>query len=128
MSTRTFTRSLNELGPSAGMTFRTVGTETCPRVEVGSFEGWVAALPRGRWKKLATARRRMHAQPGFSHTLVEAAGEIDAAVRAFDTLRLQSWWQRGRLHELAPADPLGPSIESSCCSPSLGWPNTAWPR
>jgi CelD/BcsL family acetyltransferase involved in cellulose biosynthesis len=97
------TRSLNELGPSAGMAFRTVGAETCPRVEVGSFEGWAAALPRGRWKKLAAARRRMHAQPGFSHTLVEAAGEIDAAVRAFDTLRLQSWWQRGRLHELAPA-------------------------
>jgi CelD/BcsL family acetyltransferase involved in cellulose biosynthesis len=96
-------RALNTVGPSSRVAFQRVGAEICPRVEVPSFDGWAEELPRGRWKKLATARRRVHAQPGFSRTLVEAPPEICAAVRSFDTLRLQSWWQRGRLHELAPA-------------------------
>lgn len=95
-------QALIAVQPRSGVAFRIVASDVCPRVDVPSFDAWTAALPRGRWKRLAAARRRMQTQPGFSRALIEDRDEIEAAVRSFDALRLQSWWQRGRLRELAP--------------------------
>lgn len=84
------------------MVFTTVGAEPCPRIEVPSFDGWVRALPRGRWKRLAAARRRVE-RHGAAFSVVDDPREVGRAVRSFDALRLQSWWNRGRLRQLAPA-------------------------
>lgn len=81
--------------------FRAVGSEVCPRIEVPSFEAWAGSLPRGRWKRLAAARRRIERCPGYSYRLIDEPADIGRAVRSFDALRLQSWWNRDRLHELA---------------------------
>jgi CelD/BcsL family acetyltransferase involved in cellulose biosynthesis len=63
-------RALTTVQPRSGVAFRIVATDISPRVAVPSFEAWAAALPRGRWKRLAAARRSVETQPGFSRALI----------------------------------------------------------
>jgi CelD/BcsL family acetyltransferase involved in cellulose biosynthesis len=87
----------------AGVRFTIAGTESCPCIDLPSYEVWVNELPRGRWKRLAAVRRRVEKYPGVAFKIIDDPTEIRRAVGSFDALRLQSWWNRNRLRELAPA-------------------------
>jgi CelD/BcsL family acetyltransferase involved in cellulose biosynthesis len=83
-----------------GLRCRVAATETCPRIEVPSLQGWLDALPRGRGKRLRAARRRLERLAGFGCHERRTPDELGDAVRRFESLRLQSWWQRGGFRRL----------------------------
>lgn len=95
-------RALTDGRPRSGVEFRIVDSETCPRISVPSFDAWASSLPGSRWKRLAAVRRRVENCPDTRYLVVEDPVDIGRAVRSFDALRLQSWWNRGRLRQLAP--------------------------
>jgi len=86
----------------AGIEFHRLGAEDTPRIPITSYDDWLGRLRPGRRRAIGTTLRQLERIGSHSFDVVDAPGEIGRAVREFESLRLQSWWARGRDHELLP--------------------------
>ncbi|WP_083887783.1 GNAT family N-acetyltransferase [Nocardia asiatica] len=78
-------------------------TEVCPRIDISSIEDWRKALPPKRLRRLQGNLDRLEMRHGAECREVCASADITAAIRRFESLRLQSWWQRSGFKTLPPA-------------------------
>lgn len=90
-------------GPRHGLNVRVVGTEVCPRIAVSSTTSWLESLSQARRRRISTVRRLIQERLAAVFHVADTPETIPAAVRRCEKLRLQSWWQRGRLGQLPSA-------------------------
>lgn len=83
-----------------GLQGRVTATETCPELSLSSVDQWRSTLLPKRLRRfnmnIDRLRNLFDAQ---CHELREPA-DLAAAIRRFESLRLQSWWHRGGFHQL----------------------------
>lgn len=90
-------------GHRHGLNVRIIGTEICPRVAAPPSKPWLKSLSQARRRRIAVAQRMVGERLAAVFRVADTPETIPAAVRRFEKLRLQSWWQRNRLGQLPSA-------------------------